>query len=146
MRTTTVEPEARDKRLARRVTVGTILVLLLVAAVGVEAWPLTAFRLFSAVRTDTTTSVQLVVVSPDGSRTPLRLPSNQVLGITAHQFVDLAEESPAEQRRKVRAWLGVSGIDPEGVASVELVRTTRSADAAGTPYVTDQVVVVTVAP
>jgi hypothetical protein len=138
--------DGRQRTLARRVTVGTIVVLLLVALSGLEAWPLTSFRLFSNVRTGTTSGYALMVVAPDGTSEPIHLPGNQVLSTTTHQYADLAHESPATQRAKVRAWLDAAGVDPSDVAAVELVRTTRTPDAAGVPQITKQDVVVRVTP
>jgi len=128
--------DAHESRIARRVTIGTIVVLLLVALVQLELWPLTAFRLFSTVRTGDSAGLQLVAIAPDGTQQPLRLPGDQVLSTTGHQYPDLPHESAAVQRAKVRAWLVACGIDPADVAKVELVRTSRSAHASGTPQVT----------
>lgn len=50
-----------------RVLVGVLLVLLVGAGIGVEAWPLTGWRLFSAARDDTQTSWVLEAVQSDGS-------------------------------------------------------------------------------
>ena len=146
MTTASTADDERQRTLARRVTVGTIVALLLVALSGLEAWPLTSFRLFSTVRTGTTTSYQLVAVAPDGTPTPVRLPGNQVLSTTGHQYPDLPHESAQTQRAKVRAWLDAAGIDASDVAAVELVRTTKKPDAAGVPQVTDRTVVVRVTP
>jgi len=138
--------DARESRIARRVTVGTIVVLLLVALVQLELWPLTAFRLFSTVRTGHSAGLQLVAIAPDGTEQPLRLPGDQVFSTTSHQYPDLPHESAAVQRAKVRAWLVACGIDPADVAKVELVRTSRSADASGTPRVTGTKVLLEVTP
>ncbi|HWJ84165.1 MAG TPA: hypothetical protein VNR62_01975 [Cellulomonas sp.] len=135
-----------QRRLARRVTYGTVAVLLLVALSGLEAWPLTSFRLFSTVRTGSTVGLQLMAVAPDGSRQPVRIPADQVMQTTTHQFARLAHTRPELQREKVRAWLAAADIDPATVAQVELVRTSRSTDAAGTSHVTASTVVVTVTP
>jgi hypothetical protein len=50
-----------------RVFVGVLLVLLVGAGVGVEAWPLTGWRLFSAPRDDTQIRYLLEAVQADGS-------------------------------------------------------------------------------
>jgi hypothetical protein len=142
----TTADDERQRRLARRVTVGTVAVLLLVPITTVEAWPLTSFRLFSTLRTGTTVGLALVAIAPDGTSTPVRLPRDQVLSTTSHQYADLEDESPQTQRAKVRAWLVAAGLDPADVAAVELVRTTRHADAAGVPQVTGSTIVVRVYP
>ncbi|MEN0129612.1 MAG: hypothetical protein AAGC49_09245 [Brevundimonas sp.] len=146
MTTETTTDADRQRRLARRVTVGTVVVLLLVAATGLEAWPLTAFRLFSTVRTGTSSGFALVAIAPDGTSAPVSLPQNQVFRSTTHQYADLAHESPTTQHAKVLAWLDAAGIDPADVAAVELVRTTRRPDPAGVPQITAQTVVVRVTP
>ncbi|WP_029291896.1 hypothetical protein [Cellulomonas sp. HZM] len=133
-----------QRRLARRVVYGTIAVLAVVVLVQLELWPLTAFRLFSTVRTGTTTSVQLVVVGRDGSEHPLQLPRDQVLGVTSHQFGELPGLSPDERRDKVDSWLRVAGIDPATVSSVQLVRTKK--DLGPPPKVLEQKIVLEVAP
>jgi hypothetical protein len=142
----TTAADERQRRLARRVTVGTVAVLLLVPITTVEAWPLTSFRLFSTLRTGTTVGLTLVAIAPDGTSSPVRLPRDQVMSTTTHQYADLADDSPQTQRAKVRAWLVAAGLDPADVAAVELVRTTRQADAAGVPQVTDSTIVVRVSP
>ncbi|MDM7854855.1 hypothetical protein [Cellulomonas alba] len=132
--TTPAAPDdTRQRRLARIVTCAVVGVIVLGALAEVEAWPVTAFRLFSQVRTDTSTSLQLVVVHPDGSSAPLLLkPANDVVVITGHQFATLRDLPASKQRAKVDAWLDLAGIDPADVASVRLDRVTfRWDDATG---------------
>jgi hypothetical protein len=122
--------DARQRRRARIVTFAVVGVIVLGALAEVEAWPVTAFRLFSSVRTDTTSSLQLVVVHPDGSTAPLALqPANDVVVITGHQFATLRDLPPDRQRAKVDAWLDLAGVDRADVASVRLDRVTFHYDA-----------------
>jgi hypothetical protein len=58
---------ADDPPRSARVLVGVLLVLLVGAGIGVEAWPLTGWRLFSAARDDTQTQYVLEAVGADGS-------------------------------------------------------------------------------
>ena len=58
---------ADDPPRSARVLVGVLLVLLVGAGIGVEAWPLTGWRLFSAERDDTQTQYVLEAVDVDGS-------------------------------------------------------------------------------
>lgn len=127
---TPVAPDdARQRRLARAVTWAVLGVIVLGALAEIEAWPVTAFRLFSQVRTDTSTSLQLVVVHPDGSTAPLLLkPANDVVVITGHQFATLRDLPASKQRAKVDAWLDLAGVDRADVASVRLDRVTLSWD------------------
>lgn len=124
------EPGAdRQRRLARTVTFTTIGVLLLAAAVQVEAWPLTAYRLFSVVRTDSQTTYQLVTVGVDGTEAPLRVdPGNPVLDTTRRQYADLPGLSASRRREKVLAWVAAAHLNPADVQSVRLERATRVMD------------------
>lgn len=118
-----VAEETGQRRRARRVTYSAVGVLLLVALVQVELWPLTAFRLFSDVRTGTRSSIELVAVGADGTRTPIRLdPRNPVVVTTGRQYANVATAAPDEQRAMVRAWLTAAGIDPATVADARLER------------------------
>jgi len=125
--------DTRQRRRARVVTWTVLAVIVLGALCEVEAWPVTAFRLFSQVRTDTSSSLQLVVVHPDGTSSPLLLkPANDVVVITGHQYATLRDLPPARQRAKVDAWLDLAGVDRADVASVRLDRVTlRWDDATG---------------
>jgi hypothetical protein len=58
---------ADDPPRSARVLVGVLLVLLVGAGIGVEAWPLTGWRLFSAERDGTQTQYVLEAVDADGS-------------------------------------------------------------------------------
>ncbi|MCM0640742.1 hypothetical protein [Cellulomonas wangsupingiae] len=121
--------EVPQRRLARAVTWTLVGTLLAVGATEYELWPLTAYRLFSNVRTGTASSLELVAVSADGTRIPLRLDSsNPVVATTVWQYGRIPDADPAEQRRLVRAWLHVAGIDPSGVAEVRLERARTTTD------------------
>jgi hypothetical protein len=145
MSTPTTDDEQQG-RLARRVTLGTVAVLLVIPATTIDAWPLTSFRLFSTLRTGATSGYALMAVDANGTTTRVELPHDEVVGGTVHQYGELAHESAATQRAKVRAWLAAGGIDPADVASVELVRTARRTDAAGVAHVTSTSVVLRVTP
>ncbi|RHA43972.1 hypothetical protein [Cellulomonas rhizosphaerae] len=144
--TTSDATESAQRRVARGVTVGTVVALLLVTLSGLEAWPLTSFRLFSTVRTGTSVGLELEAVAADGTRSPVRLPANQVMSTTTHQFAHLAHARPEVQRAKVRAWLATAGIDPATLTEVDLVRTTRSMDPTGTSHVVGNEIVAVVRP
>lgn len=120
----------RQARRARWVTGVAVAVLLGVAAAEVELWPLTSYRLFSGVRTESRSSLELVAVGPDGSRTPVPLDEHdQVLGTTSHQFRHLRDLPPAQRRAMAGAWLQLAGIDVADVARVEVERVRRTMDA-----------------
>ncbi|GIG41447.1 hypothetical protein [Cellulomonas phragmiteti] len=104
--------------------------LVVAAAVQVELWPLTAYRLFSDVRTATTTTIDLVAVAEDGTRTPVRLdPRNPVVLATGGQYAQVPGEDPEVQRAKVRAWLSAAGVDVADVATTRLERVVLELDA-----------------
>lgn len=110
-----------QQRRARAVTYGAVALLLAVAALELEAWPLTSYRLFSSVRTGEGTSSALVAVGHDGTRTPVVMPPGKaVLVTTAHLHDELVRARPERQRQMVTSWLEIAGIDPAGVASVRL--------------------------
>lgn len=125
---TGVQHSARERRRARAVTYGAVGLLLTVALVQLELWPLTAYRLFSNVRTDSRVTLELVAVGDDGVTSRVRLPSDQVLGTTAHQFRDLERASDERRRELVDAWLAAGAIDPDEVAEVRLDRVRQRMD------------------
>ncbi|ADG73134.1 hypothetical protein Cfla_0215 [Cellulomonas flavigena DSM 20109] len=140
--------DRREAHLARWVTVVVVAVLLGVAHDDeTELWPLTAYRLFSGVRTESQVSLELVAVGADGTRAPVPLDEHdQVLATTSHQYRLLREVPPARQREMAAAWLGLAGIDVADVESVEVERVRRTMDARTLDErVTDRRVVVQIA-
>ncbi|GEK22497.1 hypothetical protein [Cellulomonas xylanilytica] len=119
----------REARVGRAVT-WSILAAMAVAAVGqLEVWPLTAFRLFSEVRTADQTRLELVAERLDGTEEPLLVAeTNPVLVTTDRQYPDLVRAEEDERRGMVLAWLDVSGVDPATVGSVRLDRIDRAYD------------------
>ncbi|MBE7700100.1 hypothetical protein H9623_07240 [Oerskovia sp. Sa1BUA8] len=117
---------AADRRRARGVTYGIVLALLLTAAVQVEVWPLTAYRLFSAVRTDTSTVLDLVAETADGDVTVLPAHPAEPLTTTASQYRTLTTAPPERRHAMVTAWLDLAGIDTATVSTVRLDRTVRT--------------------
>lgn len=123
------QDDADERRRARRVTWGAVVVLLVVAAVELELWPLTAYRLFSDVRTSGSSTTELVAVAPDGHETPVRLDRrNPVVVTTGRQYGALPGAALARQRAMVRAWLDAADIDPADVAEVRLERVALEMD------------------
>jgi hypothetical protein len=104
----------RQRRRARQVTYGMVAVIAVTAIAGVELWPLTAFRLFSGVRTGTGTSYELLAVDADGIRT--RVPARLQL------LAKLPQAAPDDAAAQVDAWLDDAGIDPAAVDVVVLER------------------------
>ena len=124
-----MDDQERDARVGRVVTWSFLAVLAIVAVGGLELWPLTAFRLFSEVRTADQTRLELVAERLDGTEEPLLVSeTNPVLVTTDRQFPDLPREPAEVQREMVLAWLDVSGVDPATVGSVRLDRIARQYD------------------
>ncbi|MBT0993670.1 hypothetical protein KIN34_05145 [Cellulomonas sp. DKR-3] len=121
--------DARDRRVARWVTFGTLAVILLGAAAEAEVWPVTAFRLFSTVRTADGVATTLVAVASDGTQVPVPMPTSEVLAPTSHQLARLAHDPEPERRAKVEAWLELAGLDPADYTAVAVHRRPWTMDA-----------------
>lgn len=115
-----------DLHRARAVTYGIVLMLLVTAAVEAEVWPLTAYRLFSTVRTGTTVSLELVAATDDGDVLVQPADRSEPLATTARQYPDLSTATPERRREMVTAWLALAGIDPAAVTTVRLERAVRA--------------------
>ena len=124
--------DRKQRWMARAVTYGLVLVLGFGVVQQIEAWPITSYRLFSQVRTDRSTSLELVAVGADGTRTLVR-PSGEVAATTAHQYRELRLLDPDRQQTQVHAWLDSADVDAEGQAAVRLERVTRRLDPDGGP-------------
>jgi hypothetical protein len=86
---------------------------------GVEAWPLSGFRLFSAPRSSISTGWRLVAIRPDGVEEPVNVSrlgaAYRGFGFVARTFTDLP---PADRAATCEAWLrGIAsiGIDAEAL-------------------------------
>lgn len=136
--------EALSRWRARVVTYGLVVVLAGAVWTQTEAWPVTSYRLFSAVRTGTSASLELVAVGADGEPRPVRVTGGAVAG-TRHQYRELPGLPEAERRERVEAWLRVAGVDPATLVEVRLERVIRALDPEGGPSrVTGRVVIVAV--
>lgn len=103
-------------------------VIALGALVEAEVWPVSAFRLFSTVRTAEGASTVLVATTVDGVRVPVPMPGSEPLVATSHQLVDLRDLPTGVRREKAVAWLRLAGLDPAGYASVAVERTRWTMD------------------
>jgi hypothetical protein len=117
-------------RLARRVTYGTLGVLLAAGAAQVDFWPLSAYKMFSGIRTDTTTSTRLVATLDDGTETTVDRGSDPVLGHTQSFLPKLADADPATRQILLTVWLEQAGIDPAEVRELRTERVHRVLDPA----------------
>ena len=91
---------------------------------GIEAWPLSGFRLFSASRESTSTVWRLVAVGSDGAEQPVSMSrlgtAYRGFGFVARTFPDLP---PDDQASTCEAWLRATaaiGIDAETLQIVAL--------------------------
>lgn len=103
-----------------------MLTLLVTAAAEAEVWPLTAYRLFSTVRTGTTVTLELVATTDDGDVLVHPTDPAEPLATTTRQYPDLAAAPPERRREMVSAWLDLAGIDPAEVRAVRLERAVRT--------------------
>ncbi|HYZ02061.1 MAG TPA: hypothetical protein VFA92_11255 [Candidatus Binatia bacterium] len=124
MRTIEAPREATDREIERaprwaRWFVWSFLAALLVCGVvGIDAWPLTGFRLFSHLRYDHQTEWQAFAVRTDGSEARLRL-ARFPGGYNGFPLVmrNFESRSPGERSDMCRAWLAAaSGLRDSAVA------------------------------
>lgn len=124
----------RARHRARLVTYGLVAGLFLATQFHVERWPVTAFQLFSQVRTDRGVSLELVAVDADGGRQVVRLgEQSHRVGNPGHQLALLREDPPDEQLATVHEWLALAGLDAETYSHVQLERVERRLDPDGGP-------------
>ena len=120
--------DARARRRARAVTWTVLGVIALGALVEAEAWPVTAFRLFSTVRTADGASLRLVATGADGVRVTVPMPADAPLSATSHQLAELRDLPTGARREKVVAWLRLAGLDPAAFTSAAVERTAWTMD------------------
>lgn len=117
-------------RLARRVTYGTLGMLLAAGVAQVDFWPLSAYEMFSGVRTDTLTVTQLVATLDDGREATVDRGSDPVLLPTQNVLPELADAGPDARRVMLTTWLEQAGLDPAEVREVRTERVRRVVDPA----------------
>lgn len=125
-RSSTTEPPAPRpviRWIARVVTIGVLVIFGTAVFSTIEAWPVTSFRLFSATRTDRSTSLHLEAVEKDGTRRAVEPDVHHPFVVrTKAQFSRLSRIPEAERRAKALAWLDAAGIDPDDVTAVVVRR------------------------
>lgn len=117
-------------QLARRVTYGTLAVLLLAGAAQVDFWPLSAYKLFSGVRTDTVTATRLVATLDDGTEAVVDRGADPVLAPTQNLVPRVAEAVPSAREVMLGVWLEQAGLRPTAVREVRAERVRRVVDPA----------------
>jgi hypothetical protein len=89
---------------------------------GIEAWPLSGFRLFSAPRGPISSGWRLIAIREDGTEVPVNV-SRLGAGYRGFGFVarTFGELSPAERAATCRAWSGAAASIGIDVAVLRLV-------------------------
>lgn len=124
----------RARLRGRLVTYGLVVGLLVGAWTNAEVWPVTSFRLFSAVRTDRTYGLELVAVRPDGHRETVKLgDGGGSVANPSHQLTAIRDASPATRRSRVIAMIDLSGLEVSDYRVVRLERIERRLDPDGGP-------------
>jgi hypothetical protein len=92
-------------------------------ALGIEAWPLSGFRLFSAPRSSVTTGWRMVALTADGEHVPVNVSrfgaAYRGFGFVARSFDELP---PPERSAVCRAWLRAAASIGIDAAALQLVR------------------------
>jgi hypothetical protein len=118
-------PETLDRppRWARPFVASLLVVFATCGLLGIEAWPLSGFRLFSAPRDERSVAWRLVAVTEDGEQVPVNVSrlgsAYRGFGFVARTFEEL---SPAEHVELCTVWdraVRATGID---AAAFQIVR------------------------
>jgi hypothetical protein len=115
-------------RLARRVTYGTLSMLLAAGMAQVDFWPLSAYKMFSGVRTDTLMTTQLVATLDDGREATVGRGTDPVLEYTQNFLPRLADAGPDARRIMLTTWLEQACLDPAEVRELRTERVRRVVD------------------
>jgi hypothetical protein len=96
---------------------------LLCGVLGIEAWPLSGFRLFSAPRSSVTTGWRLVALTTEGEEVPVNVSrfgaAYRGFGFVARSF----DQLPASERVAVcRTWLRAAASIGIDATALQLVR------------------------
>ncbi|MFD2793876.1 hypothetical protein ACFS27_10005 [Promicromonospora vindobonensis] len=138
----TTNPANRARRLARGVAYGAPALLLAVAIAGVDFWPFSAYRLFSTVRSDATSSQQLVVSFADGTERAVSCVDHPVLRETMRFVPKLAVIDARTRDVMLDTWFADCDIDGADVVRVRIDRVDRTVDPV--THVTTETAVTTV--
>lgn len=137
-----MDPAARARRLARGFVYGAPALLLTVALVGVDFWPFSAYRLFSTLRSDATSSQRLVVSFSDGTEQPVSCVDHPVLRETMRLVPRLPVVDTRTRDVMLATWFADCGIDGADVVRVRIDTVDRSVDPV--THVTTETAVTTV--
>ena len=119
----TSESTERPQPWARPFVAVVLAAFLLCGVLGIEAWPLSGFRLFSAPRSSVTTAWRLVALTADGEEVPVNVSrfgaAYRGFGFVARSF----DQLPASEQVAVcRAWLRAAASIGVDAATLQLVK------------------------
>jgi hypothetical protein len=127
MATSAGDGSDRPQRWARPFVTLLLATFLICGVFGIEAWPLSGFRLFSAPRGPISSGWRLIAVTEDGTEVPVNVSrlgaAYRGFGFVARTFQEL---SPAERAAACRAWAGAASSIGIDVATLRLVGFERS--------------------
>ncbi|MEU4363352.1 hypothetical protein [Promicromonospora sp. NPDC023987] len=123
-----MNPVSRARRLARGVAYGAPALLLVVALVGVDFWPFSAYRLFSTVRSDATSSQRLVVSYGDGTEQAVSCVDHPVLRETMRFVPRLPDVDARTRDVMLGTWFADCNIDGADVVRVRIDKVDRAVD------------------
>jgi hypothetical protein len=128
--------EAGEPPVTRRhriVAYGLVGIVAFCGLARIEAWPLSGFRLFSAVRHDTHESWSLRAVH-DGEEEPLSLADLPVAYRNTTRILhDFPDMSPAERDAVCNAWVDPLREDGQEIDELRIYLVTRSVKPGGPP-------------
>jgi hypothetical protein len=117
----------RPQRWARPFVVLLLAAFLTCGVLGIEAWPLSGFRLFSAPRSSEVTGWRLVALTTEGRAVPVNVSrlgaGYRGFGFVARSFDDLPE---AERTTVCEAWLRAAASIGIDAVALRLVRVEQS--------------------
>lgn len=135
MRSTPDAGSERPQPWARPFVVILLATFVTCGVLGIEAWPLSGFRLFSSPRSSLAARWQLLALTADGERVPVNVSrlgaAYKGFGFVARSFDDL---SSAERAALCTVWLRAAssiGIDAVGLMLVKVEQRLRPRDRDG---------------
>jgi len=122
----------RPRRAVRIAVYAFLVAIVLCGALEIEAWPLSAFRLFSTVRTGTQVRWELAAVDDAGLETPADVAAmGRGFRQSVHLLPTLAAASAAEQDQACEDWLEAD----RGARRMHVYRSVYVAEQPGAPSV-----------
>lgn len=130
----TAPAEGQPPWWARPLVAAIVALLVWCVAFGIEAWPFSALRLFSEVRTGTTRGWRVEAIGPDGSARAFPfadVPRSMRSPLWA--LNGMFSQSPPERDAVCDAWIAAAAREGHDIAYLRVYRTTAEAATPGTP-------------